>query len=305
MRTQVTNKINIKYFIKHYFYFLEKNQSAFLMKKIGQFFFVFILSQLVFVYATFPQTSIQSATASQRKLSQKVKLFNGKNLEGWYKFLQKSGRDNDPEKVFSVVNGWIRIGGEEWGCITTNKEYENYRLILEFKWGGKTFAPRTNNARDCGILLHSKGPDGGSQGIWMRSIECQIIEGGTGDFIVVGDSSDAFQLTTTIAKEKTDDSYVYLPGGDTMKMTSDRINWYARDAAWKDTIGFRGTHDIEKPTGEWNRMECIADKGELTVILNGTVVNHAFNVEPRKGRIQIQAEGAEIFFKKVELLPLR
>ena len=237
--------------------------------------------------------------------SKAVRLFNRKNLAGWYTFLQKSGRNNDPRKIFSVTKGMIRIGGEEWGCITTDKEYENYRLVVEFKWGGKTFSPRINNARDCGVLLHSKGADGGSQGIWMHSIECQIIEGGTGDFIVVGDSSEAFQLTTTIAKEKTDDSYVYLQGGDTMKLTSDRINWYARDAGWKDTIGFRGANDIEKPMGEWNRLECVADGGELTVILNGTIVNYAFNVEPRNGRIQIQAEGAEIFFRRVELVPLR
>ncbi|MBC7627517.1 MAG: DUF1080 domain-containing protein [Ferruginibacter sp.] len=231
-------------------------------------------------------------------------LFNGKNLNGWYTFLQKSGRNNDPKKVFSVIKGMIHIGGEEWGCITTNREYNNYRLVAEFKWGGKTYAPRINNARDCGILLHSKGADGGSQGIWMRSIECQIIEGGTGDFIVVGDSSDAFQLTTTIAKEKTDDSYVYQAGGDTMKLTSDRINWYARDAGWKDIKGFRGANDIEKPMGEWNRMECIANNGELTVILNGKVVNHAFNVIPNHGHIQIQAEGAEILFRLVDILPV-
>jgi hypothetical protein len=117
---------------------------------------------------------------------------------------------------------------------------------------------RLNNARDCSILLHSKGADGSSFGIWMRSIECQIIEGGTGDFIVVGDSSNAFQLTATVAKEKTDDSYVYLPGGDTM---------YARDAVWKDTIGFRGSYDIEKPTGEWNTTECIANGGEKKLLI--------------------------------------
>ena len=51
-------------------------------------------------------------------------------------------------------------------------------------------------------------------------------------------------------------------------------------------------------------MECIADGGELTIILNGTIVNHAFNVQPLNGRIQIQAEGAEILFKRVDLVPL-
>jgi hypothetical protein len=264
------------------------------MKRIMIISSVFICCMLFFPVAVSSQVSKET-----------VQLFNVKNLDGWYTFLQKSGRDNDPQKVFSVTNGMIRIGGEEWGCITTKNEYENYRLVVEFKWGGKTFAPRINNARDCGILLHSKGEDGGSQGIWMHSIECQIIEGGTGDFIVVGDSSDAFQITTTVAKEKTDDSYVYLPGGDTMKVINDRINWFARDAGWKDVVGFRGVYDIEKPMGEWNRMECIADGSELTVILNGTIVNHAFNVEPRNGRIQIQAEGAEILFRRVDLFPLK
>ena len=259
---------------------------------------------MIIPVCNFAQASKEAINKTQESEDKIVHLFNGKNLDGWYTFLQKSGRNHDPQKVFSVTNGMIHIGGEEWGCITTNKEYKNYRLVVEFKWGGKTYAPRINNARDCGILLYSKGPDGGSQGIWMHSIECQIIEGGTGDFIVVGDSSDAFQITTTIAKEKTDDSYVYLPKGDTIKITSDRINWYARDAGWKDTIGFRGVNDIEKPMGEWNRMECIANDGELTVVLNGTVVNHAFNVEPRNGRIQIQAEGAEILFRLVDIIPL-
>jgi len=89
----------------------------------------------------------------------------------------------------------IRISGEEWGCITTNEEYENYWLITEFKWGEKTFAPRLNNARDCGILLHSQGDDGASGGIWMHSIECQIIEGGTGYIISMGDETGNFSMT--------------------------------------------------------------------------------------------------------------
>ncbi len=278
--------------------FPDTNHQHLCMKKI-------IFIAVIFICGiTFFPVSASSQVSKKANPATVIHLFNGKNLDGWYTFLQKSGRDNDPQKVFSVTNGMIHIGGEEWGCITTNKEFKNYRLVVEFKWGGKTYAPRINNARDCGILLHSQGPDGGSQGIWMRSIECQVIEGGTGDFIVVGDSSDAFQLTTTVANKKTDDSYVYQPGGDTLKFTSDRVNWFARDAGWKDVIGFRGANDIEKPMGEWNTMECIADGNELTVILNGTVVNHAFNVTPTEGKIQIQAEGAEILFRKVDLLPL-
>ena len=131
-----------------------------------------------------------------------IRLFNGRDFDGWYTFLQNRGRDNDPKNVFTVQDGMIRISGEEWGCITTYTEYENYRILVEFKWGGSSFEPRLDKARDSGLLLHSQGEDGSSNGIWMHSIECQIIEGGTGDFIVVGDGSDQFKITSTVAMEK-------------------------------------------------------------------------------------------------------
>jgi hypothetical protein len=142
-----------------------------------------------------------------------LQLFNGKNLDGWYIFLKDRGRDNDPNKVFTVQDGMIRISGEEYGCITTNDEFENYKITVEFKWGDVTFAPREDRARDSGLLMHSVGEDGGSEGIWMHSIECQIIEGGTGDFIVVGDGSKDFSITCPVAPEKQGNSYVFNPEG--------------------------------------------------------------------------------------------
>ena len=233
-----------------------------------------------------------------------IKLFNGNNLEGWYTFLQNRGRDNDPENVFSVQDGMIRISGEEWGCITTENEFENYRLVTEFKWGELTHEPRINKARDSGILLHSLGKDGGSQGIWMHSIECQIIEGGTGDFIVVGDGSEQYQITCNVALEKQKSSFIFQTDGEAKTIQQGRINWVQRDPEWEDILGFRGKNDFESPTGEWNILVCEAIDGNLTIYLNGMLVNKATNVKPAKGRIQIQSEAAEIFFRRVDLTPL-
>ena len=236
---------------------------------------------------------------------QQLPLFNGKNLDGWYTFLRGRGYHDDPKKVFTVKDGVIRISGEEWGCITTNDEYENYRLVTEFKWGEITYPPRLKNARDCGILLHSQGEDGNAHGIWMTSIECQIIEGGTGDFIVVGDGSDKFQITCTVAKEKQGNSFVFQPQGEnTVTVNENRINWFGRDPNWKDELDFRGKNDVEKPVGEWKLLESEVKGDEIAVYLNGVLVNQATDVKPSRGRIQIQSEGAEIFFKRVELLPL-
>jgi len=242
-------------------------------------------------------------SASEKKNKQKaeVQLFNGRNLDGWYTFIKGKGKNNDPDKVFTVQNGMIRISGEEFGCITTIDEFENYKLVVEFKWGDLTYSPRADKARDSGLLLHSVGEDGASSQTWMYSIECQIIEGGTGDFIVVGDGSKNFSLTCPVAAEKQEGSYLFQPSGNTVTINNGRINWFGRDPEWKDTKGFRGAKDIEKPVGKWNKIECIVKGKEISIFLNGTLVNQAVDVLPQKGRIQIQSEGAEIFFKRVSV----
>ena len=234
----------------------------------------------------------------------RIKLFNGKNLDGWYTFLKGRGRNIDPQGVFTVKKGQIRISGEEWGCITTNEAYENYKLIVEFKWGELTFAPRVEKARDSGVLLHSTGNDGAFSGTWMHSIECQLIEGGTGDMLVVGDGSETFSITSPVAPEKQGSSNVFQPSGKPVTINGGRINWFGRDPQWKDAKGFRGAKDVEKPVGKWNKMECIAKGNEVFIYLNGKLVNHAFNVHPAKGRIQIQSESAELFIKSIKLTSL-
>lgn len=273
------------------------------MKNIIPIFLIIFISMMSLTkngYGSGPNQT--SGTKNTGKV--KIHLFNGKNLDGWYTFIKDKGRNIDPKKVFTVQKGLIRISGEEFGCITTNEEYENYRLLVEFKWGDETFEPRVDKARDSGVLLHSTGEDGGYSGIWMYSIECQVIEGGTGDLLVVGDGSKKYSLTCPVANSKQGDSFVFDPSGKTETINGGRINWFGRDPGWIDVKGFRGVKDVENPVGKWNKIECIVKGPEITVYLNGILVNHAVDVKPQKGRIQIQSEGAEIFFRKVELTSL-
>jgi len=242
--------------------------------------------------------------ANNLKLGKTTKLFNGQNLEGWYTYLKETGKNKDPKNVFTVREGIIHISGEDWGCITTNEEFEDYKLVVEFKWGGGTHEPRLEKSRDSGVLLHSQGKDGNFSGTWMNSIECQIIEGGTGDFIVVGNGTEQFAITCPVAPEKVAGSYVYQPDGDPVTVNGGRVNWFGRDPDWKDVIDFRGANDVEKPVGEWNRLECHVLDGEITIYLNGVLVNRALEVKPRRGKIQIQSEGAEMLVRKVELSPI-
>ena len=250
-----------------------------------------------------PELAAQGA-AKDGEVSGTIHVFNGKDLSGFYTFLKDRGRDTDPEKVFTVSDGLLHISGQEFGCVTSVDEYENYRLIVEFKWGEQTYAGRKTAARDSGVLVHSVGADGAYGGMWMHSIECQVIEGGTGDVLVVGDGTDQFKVTCPAAAELSGGCAVFQADGKPVTINSGRVNWFGRDPDWKDVKGFRGKRDVEKPVGEWNRYECIAEGDRLTLLLNGVVVNKCFDVQPRKGRIQIQSEGAELFVRRVDVAPL-
>lgn len=236
-------------------------------------------------------------------VTKEIKLFNGKDLTNFYTYLRKYGKNNDPEKVVTVQDGAIRVSGKVFGCFTTEKEFDNYHLVVEYKWGDETFPPREKATMDSGVLLHCVGEDGAAGGVWMESIECQLIEGGTGDFILVKGKGPAPKLTARV--EKIGNQYYWNPKGEPKTFQGGRINWFGRDPQWKDVKGFRGKRDVEKPVGEWNTLECICDGGKITNILNGTVVNHGYDASLTKGKILFQSEGAEVFFRRIDLKPLK
>lgn len=241
------------------------------------------------------EVSAQEKPAAQQ-------LFNGKDLTNFYTYLRGHGKNSDPEKVITVHDGMIHVTGKVFGCFTTEKEFENYHLIVEFKWGTKTWPPREGKTMDSGVLLHCVGEDGAASGVWMESIECQMIEGGTGDFILVKGKNTP-KLTAEV--EMRGKQWYYKPKGETREFTGGRINWWGRDPEWKDVQGFRGKEDVEKPAGEWNRLECICKGDTITNILNGKVVNEGTKASLTKGKILFQSEGAEVFFRKIDLVPLK
>lgn len=280
----------------------------------------FVLGALVLFVAGFAQAE---------PVTKPIELFNGKDLTNFYTWLvaptpekpkiktdeprkieKPFGKNNDPLKVFTVQDGMIRVSGDVFGCFITEKEYENYHLVTEFKWGTKTSGKREGKARDSGILLHCVGPDGGNSydkegkpdGPWMESIECQMIEGGTGDFILVKAKAPMSMTATVVQKDK---QYYYDPKGEAKVFPPGRINWWGRDPQWKDVAGFRGSQDVENPLGEWNKLECVCDGDSITNILNGKVVNAGTKATHTRGKILFQSEGAELYFRKITLLPLK
>ncbi|WP_437225436.1 3-keto-disaccharide hydrolase [Planctomicrobium sp. SH661] len=245
-----------------------------------------------------------------------IQLLNGKDLSKWYIWQQEEGRDADTKNVFTLQpDGTLRISGEgSFGGLTTHDEYKDYHLVMEFRWGTATWGRRADRARDSGVLVHCQGPDGnygmanGKPGPWMASIECQIIEGGTGDILVLrGPDENGKTIESTVTCEVTKDrdgEPVWTPGAPTATFEVGRINWFGRDPDWKDVAGFRGKDDVESPGQEWTTVECFCKGDELVYRVNGVVVNRATKVFPSEGKLILQTEGAELFVRRFDLQPL-
>lgn len=246
-----------------------------------------------------------------------IHLFDGTSLANFDRWLVDQ-HETDPDCVFSVVDQIdgapaIRISGRTWGGLLTKQAYRDYRLIVEYRWGGATWGPRKARARDSGVLIHARGRMGNTgrdfNGPWLRSIEFQIIEGGVGDILPVGGYDEQGNqlrpsVTARIRPLKAEEG-IFDPKGEPRTFSQGRINWWGRSPAWEDRVGFRGAQDVESAGQGWTRLEAVVEKGNLTYYVNGTLVNAATDATFTSGRIMLQSEGAEIYFRRVDLEPLR
>lgn len=248
-------------------------------------------------------------------------LFNGKDLEGWETWLGKPhrsvevpglkrtekgdylepvGLNKDPKGVYSVVEfegqPAIRISGEIWGALTTKEEFENYHLRLEVKWGQKKWPPRENAVRDSGLLYHCVGPHGAQGSFWMRSSECQIQENDFGDFFsVAGVIVDVEAERQDPANPKS--PWVYRKGAPRQTGVTSRIVRNPR---------------MDRLT-EWNTVEVYCVGSTAVHVINGTpnlvLTNLRHRVDGKeapltKGKIQIQSEGAEVYYRRITIRPI-
>ena len=257
-----------------------------------------------------------------------IQLFNGRDLSGWTTWLVDT-KHEDPRGVFSVQDGKIHISGDGFGYLGTTRAFKDYRLVAEVKWGSRNYRTRIGMARDSGIFLHSVGPEGNtydrgwgsrerntgpdiSNGAYKAAVECQVMEGGVGDLLLIhGRYADGGKVpvsltASAVTREVADDyaKYQFDPKADKLTLGNAALAWLDKDTAWRDVPGFRGRRDVESPLGEWTRIECVCEGGRITNFVNGKRVNEADEVFPAAGKILLQCEGSEIFFRKIELHPL-
>ncbi len=237
-------------------------------------------------------------------------LFNGADLTGWdtYQMLDREeqtgivplGINEDPKKVFSVTTEdgakALRISGEEFGFISTVQEFENYHLQLQFKWGKLKWPPQETAKSNSGILYHANSD--AEHGLWMQSQEFQIQEGNCGDYW--GVFGAVFDIP---AKKQGEKEWVYDPKGAL-------LNFADKSPNSRHCIK---SPDAEKPSGEWNTIDLYCFGDTAIHVVNGKVVMAIYHsrkpegnkmIPLTKGKIQIQSEGAEVFYRNIRIRPI-
>lgn len=201
--------------------------------------------------------------------------------------------------VFTVIEEnsepVIRISGEIYGCLISKEEYSNYHLTLRVKWGDVKWDPRKKLLKDSGILYHSIGPNGiGYWRSWMLSQEFQVMEGHMGDFW--SQETSGIDIRAYIPESSmcsvADESQPFIPFGQ-----GTATGFCMRSANYENA-------------GDWNTIDLICFDGRSLHIVNGHVVmilkdSRYFedgNMLPLvKGKIQLQSEGAEVFYKDIRI----
>jgi hypothetical protein len=236
-------------------------------------------------------------------------LFNGRDLSGLTTWLKDTQRD-DPRKVFRVTDGMIHLSGEGNGYIATDREYRDYHLVVEYKWGRRTDGGKY--VRNSGILLNATGPDGGAGGAWPSCLECQLAQGCVGDLIPIRGKDAQGQpipVQFTAETELAPDGrrHRWKQGGEVKSFppTRGQFWWNKHDWDFQELLDTRGRDDVESPVGQWTRVECLCAGKRITIKVNGQTVNECYDVYPAAGRILLQTEGFEIFFRTFELHPLK
>lgn len=200
-------------------------------------------------------------------------LFDGKTLKGWHSDVPAKDKDTKSPDAFIVRNGLLVSLGEPRGHLITDAIYENYRLEVEYRFAGKP--------GNCGVLIHASTPRALYE-MFPKSLEVQMQHKDAGDFWCIDEDITVPDMEARRGPKET---------WGTIAGKSRRIK--------------NLTDDSEKPLGEWNTMVIECYKNSVKVWVNSVLVNDGTNCTASEGQIALQAEGAEVEFKKLMLKKIK
>jgi hypothetical protein len=212
--------------------------------------------------------------------------------------LEPVGLNPPGQNVFTMIEQGgkpvLRISGEIYGCATTRQEFANYHFRASFKWGKKKWEPRLTELKDSGILYHSRGDFGVDYWkSWALSQEFQVIEHGIGEY---------WRIATSEIDIRVDPK---APGAVAPRWNPN-APWMAFSGSNNNALA---GSDQDRP-GEWNTLELVCFQDRCVHIANGKVVMALRNARYKDGdkvvpmtggKLQIQSEAAEVFYRDIEI----
>jgi 3-keto-disaccharide hydrolase len=203
-----------------------------------------------------------------------IPLFNGKDLSNWESDVPAADSNPDIKPSFIVRDGMLVSLGKPEGHLVTKQQYQDYRLEAEYRFPGKP--------GNCGILIHASRPRALYK-MFPQSVEVQMNSGDAGDFWVIQEDIEVPDMEKRRPRE---------PGQ----------KWGGAEGDARRILNL--TDGSEKPLGEWNTMVIEVRGRAITVWVNGDLVNNGVNASVDHGKIAVQAEGAEVEFRKLQIGPL-
>jgi Domain of Unknown Function (DUF1080) len=203
-----------------------------------------------------------------------IQLFNGRDLSGWTPDVPAKDKTPDVPDSFIVRDGMLVSLGTPRGHLLTDSAYRDYRLEVEYRFPGKP--------GNCGVLVHASKLRALSS-MFPQSIEVQMNHQHAGDFWCIHEN-------------------IEVPDMETRRPRKEGQKYGGTEGDARRILNL--TDNSEKPLGEWNTMVVEARDRTLKVWVNGDLVNDGFNSTADRGKLAIQAEGAEVEFRKVQIGPL-
>lgn len=196
-------------------------------------------------------------------------LFNGKDLTGWTIFQGATAPVPATAPASQPAADAPKIWSISDGVLTLNTTKPGYlvtdKAYANYKLHVEWRWPKGAATRsNSGVLLHVHG----APAIWPACYEAQLQNGSAGQVTGMGlDIPDA-------------------------PMQNNR----------KRAARFPGV--TEKPFGEWNTYEIVAENNTLTLTINGVVANKVTKLPEKSGAIALQMEGYPIDFQNVRIEPI-
>lgn len=219
--------------------------------------------------------SLAACSPAPKQTEQAVSknLFNGYDLTGWHADVPDMDRtDTVVRNPFIVRDSMLVSLGTPNGHLITDSSYENYRIEVLYRFAGEP--------GNCGLLVHASTPRALYQ-MFPKSVEVQMMHENAGDFWCIVED-------------------ITVPEMD--KRRGPKENWGITEGKERRVVNL--TDGSEKPLGEWNTLVVECRGNTIKVWVNNDLVNDGYDCTASKGNIAVQAEGAEVEFKKIILTPL-